>query len=64
LITADPEQRIAEFMDDYDIENDADTRRGIISLLEDFGVSIDACSGCGEIPMTTNCNNARCQDLA
>ena len=53
--------RINQFMDENDMDYfDQDQRAGIISLLEDLGVEIDACSHCGAMPMTVNCNGANC----
>lgn len=57
------EKAIKEFMDNYEIEDTDEDRAGIIELLQDLGVEIDACSSCGAMPMDINCNNARCQDL-
>ena len=55
--------RINSFMRDNDMDYwDEDQRAGVISLLEDLGVEIDACSHCGAMPMTTNCNNAGCDE--
>lgn len=56
--------RINQFMDENDMDYfDTDQRAGVIGLLEDLGVEIDACSGCGAaMPMTSNCNNLRCTD--
>lgn len=51
---------IKEFMDCYDIEDTDEARSGIIDLLEQFDICIDACSHCGAMPMNTNCNNAGC----
>lgn len=61
------QQRVAdtvidEFMRMYDIDNDDEGRSGIIWMLQELGVELDACSHCGAMPMDTNCNNARCQD--
>mgnify|MGYP001796720723 CR=1 FL=1 len=52
--------RIEQFKRENDLDDES--MASIISLLEDMGVEIDACSGCGAMPMQTNCNNARCQD--
>ncbi len=53
--------RISQFMEECDMDYfDLDQRAGVISLLEDLGVEIDACSHCGAQPMNTNCNNAEC----
>lgn len=54
--------RIEQFKQEFDIEDSPEAMAGIISLLEDMGVEIDACSSCGAMPMQSNCNNARCQD--
>ncbi len=53
-------ERIEQFMDELDIEDSPEAMASIISLLEDLGVEIDACSNCGAMPMNTNCNNAGC----
>lgn len=52
--------RVHQFMREFDIEDSPEAKAGIISLLEDLGVEIDACSNCGAMPMTTYCNNAGC----
>jgi hypothetical protein len=57
------EQKIVEFLDAYDLDDDNETRQGIIALLQNVGVEFDGCSSCGAMPMTTNCNNSRCQDV-
>jgi CO dehydrogenase/acetyl-CoA synthase alpha subunit len=55
--------RINQFMTENDMDYwDTEQRASVISLLEDLGVEIDACSSCGAMPMESNCNNARCQD--
>lgn len=54
------EKAISEFMQNYDIEETDEARSGIIWMLEQLGVEIDACSHCGAMPMNTNCNNAEC----
>lgn len=54
--------RIEQFKREFDIEDTPEAMAGIISLLEDMGVEIDACSGCGSMPMMPNCNNLRCTD--
>lgn len=53
--------RIERFKRELDIEDSPEAMASIISLLEDLGVEIDACSNCGAVPMTTNCNNAGCR---
>jgi hypothetical protein len=50
--------RIEQFMLEEELPQES--RANIISLLEDLGVEIDACSNCGAMPMDTNCNNANC----
>lgn len=53
--------RINQFMKENDMDYfDLDQRAGVIGLLEDLGVEIDACSHCGAQPMNSNCNNANC----
>ncbi len=52
--------RIEQFKNELDIDNDDESMASIISLLEDMGVEIDACSNCGAMPMLPNCNNANC----
>lgn len=53
--------RISQFMEENDMDYwDLDQRAAVISLLEDLGVEIDACSNCGAQPMNSNCNNANC----
>lgn len=48
--------------DKADILDREEFNRVIVDLIEATGGEIDGCSLCGSIPMTTNCNNARCQD--
>ncbi len=57
------EQEVVQFMEAYDLDDDRETRQGIIALLENVGVEFDGCSSCGRMPMEPNCNNSRCQDL-
>lgn len=57
------DQEMTEFMEAYDLDDDNETRQGIIALLQNVGVEFDGCSSCGRMPMEPNCNNARCQDL-
>ena len=54
--------RIEQFKREFDIEDSPEAVAGIISLLEDLGAEIDACSRCGSMPMTPNCNNAVCDE--
>lgn len=56
------EQEVSEFIQAYNLDDDNETRRGIIALLQNVGVKFDGCSSCGRMPMEPNCNNARCQD--
>lgn len=52
--------RIEQFKREFGIEDTPEAMAGIISLLEDMGVELDACSHCGSMPMMPNCNNANC----
>ena len=56
------EALIYQFIDD-NLLIDTEVMPSLIELLEGLGVEIDACSSCGAMPMDSNCNNARCQDL-
>lgn len=56
------QKRIAEFLDDMEVDDEDIARAFTIGLLEDLGIELDGCSSCGAMPMETNCNNARCQD--
>lgn len=59
-------QKITEECIDYfviatqDRVSREDVIRHIADIVESTGGSIDACSRCGAMPMTTNCNNAGC----
>ena len=50
--------RIEQFKRELDLDDEA--MASIVSLLEDMGVEIDACSNCGRMPMQPICNNANC----
>ena len=56
------EALIYQFIDD-NLLIDTEVMLSLIELLEGLGVQLDACSSCGAMPMNSNCNNARCQDL-
>lgn len=42
---------------------ESDVIRMVAEIVECSGGQLDACSSCGAMPMGSNCNNARCQDL-
>ena len=56
------EALIYQFIDD-NLLIDTEVMPSLIELLEGLGVQLDACSSCGAMPVDSNCNNARCQDL-
>lgn len=41
----------------------SDVIRMVAEIVECSGGQLDACSSCGAMPMGSNCNNSRCQDL-
>ena len=52
---------IYQFIDD-NLLLDVEIMPSLIELLEGFGIELDACHICGAMPMTTDCNNANCDN--